>query len=298
MRGLSVRLLAAAAVLGGTTLSWTAVSAAQASAPPPTFTCTGTLASPHPIPGGTYSALNMPAGSVCEIKGPGKVADHAGLNMGADSGLITLGGGLSVQGPTTLGTGAAFGADFMNTENAPVNLFGPVTVGNDAAFILGTEIPYGPLFATIQGPVLGQDASAVVIQNTYIAGAASVYGGGALNHIVETLSHGGPGNYIDFEDDHVSGNVSDVGYGGVWGGVIRSIIHGNLAFAFNSQKKIDEYDIGSDIIYGDAYCDGNNPPPNMGSSSGSPSLVTGTTFGSQAKTCTGVPGGGTGHLPG
>ena len=69
---------------------------------------------------------------------------------------------------------------------------------------------------------------------------------------------------------------------------------GSLTFAFNSETTIDEYDIGSDIIAGSAYCSGNNPAPNMGPSSGAPSIVDGVTFGDQAATCTGIPTGGSG----
>jgi len=76
--------------------------------------------------------------------------------------------------------------------------------------------------------------------------------------------------------------------------VIRTIMSGDLIFAHNSETTVDEYDIGSDIISGSAYCDGNNPAPNMGSSAGAPSIVNGATFGDQAATCTGVPGGFTG----
>ena len=123
-----------------------------------------------------------------------------------------------------------------------------------------------------------------------------VSGGGAENKLVNTL--GGPGaNYSDFEDDHVVGSLSEVGYGGIWAGVIRTVIRGPLQFAYSSEKVIDEYDIGSDVIYGSAFCAGNDPAPNVGQSSGSPSIVHGVTFGNQKATCTGTKLGGTGPPP-
>lgn len=280
-----------AAIVGVGMVGQSAVSAASG-APPPTFTCKGTAASPGNVPAGTYSGLVMPAGSVCRIAGPGKVNDQSPLSLSTGSGLEVTGGGLTVQGPITVGRGAVFAADFMNTEDAPVTVIGGVTVQRTGVLYLGTEIPHGPIFATIQGRVQGQQPSALVIQNTYIAGSASVYGGGEVNALLETLTHNAPDtNYIDFEDDQVKGDVSDVGYGGVWGGVLRTTMRGNFAFAFNREKTVDEYDIGSDVINGSAYCQGNNPPPNMGHSAGSPSIVHGATFGPQAKTCTGISGG-------
>ena len=233
----------------------------------------------------------MPAGSFCEAPGPGSIAVLAPVVLSKEAGLVVNGGSLKIVGSVTIGPDAAFAAD-LRKETSPVSILGSVTVKDAGAFYLGTETPYGPIFANIQGGVRGQNASAIVIQNTSIGPNVSVSGGGALNPIASKM--GTQTNYTDFEDDQIKGAVTEVGYGGIWGGVIRSIIRGNLSFAYNSQKRIDEYDIGSDIIYGSAFCAGNNPPPNMGHSKGSPSIVHGPTFGDQAKTCTGVPGGGTG----
>jgi hypothetical protein len=289
--------ITAAAVLGGTGLGIGAISSASATGPPPTYTCSGTLTGPGTIPSGTYSGLVMPTGSLCEIAGPGAVSVLSPVTLTKASGLVVAGGGLTVQGSLTVGPKSAFAAD-LRAENAPVNIIGSVTVRDDGAFYLGTEVPGGPVFASIEGSVTGNSPSAVVIQNTRIFSWASVSGGGHENSIVGALSHHpGGANYTDFEDDRIGGPVTEVGYGGIWGGVIRSVIHGNLAFAYNSEVRTDEYDIGSDVIFGSAYCAGNNPPPNMGHSSGSPSIVHGQTFGDQASTCTGVPGGGTGPPP-
>jgi hypothetical protein len=262
--------------------------------PPPAFTCTGSAAAIQSVPGGVFSSFTMPAGTACQVTGLVQVL--APLTLGTGSLLLVKVGGLTVEGGVDVQSQAVFGADVGKTEKAPVTIVGSVTVNNDGVFFLGTEIPYGPVFATVQGRVKGYNPSAVVIQNTAIGGSVNISGGGAVNKIIQS-AFGPDGNYTDFEDDHVGGSISEVGYGGVWGGVIRSVIRGSLSFAYNSQQKIDEYDIGSDVIYRSAFCQGNDPAPNLGSSSGSPSLVKGRTFGDQAKTCTGVPTGGTGPLP-
>jgi hypothetical protein len=250
------------------------------------------------IPSGTYTSLTMPAGSICEIPGPQPVTVLSGVTLEDGSGLATgvanQGANLKIVGGLVLQPDSLFVAG-IKSERKHVNILGPVTVMSGAVFYLGTEKPGKPPFATIQGGLVAQDPSAVVIQNTSIGGDVSVTGGGAVNAVIEALSHNAPfTNYTDFEDDQINGGISEVGYDGVWAGVIRSIMSGSLTFAFNSEAAIDEYDIGSDIIAGSAYCSGNNPAPNIGPSFGAPSIVSGPTFGDQAATCTGVSGGGTG----
>jgi hypothetical protein len=241
----------------------------------------------------------MPHGSVCLMPGPAPVTVLSGVTLQPNSALVTgiakgLSANVKIVGRLTLDQGAVFVAALKNEKN-PVNILGRVTVNSGAYFSLGTEVPGAPPFASILGGVEGRDPSAVIIQNTVIGGPASVSGGGAVNKIVEAFSHNSPDtNYTDFEDDQIKGGVTEVGYGGVWGGVIRTIMNGSFVFAFNHQTKIDEYDIGSNIIKGSAYCQGNKPAPNKGHSPGALSIVHGPTFGNQAKTCTGIPGGGTG----
>jgi hypothetical protein len=274
------------------------VAAPTAAAPPPAYTCTGTLASTGVIPAGTYASLTMPPGSACEIDGPGTVTVRSAVNLGADAAIAVYGGALEVRGGMTIGPGAFFGADiFGPTENVPVEIDGPVTVLSAGAFLLGEETPFGPPFATIRGSVSGIDAAAVIIQNVRITGSVSISGGGADNPVI--LATAGPGNsYNDIEDDQIKGSLSETGYGGVWAGVIRSQIGGSFTFASNTEAVTDQYDIGSDLIFGSAYCADNNPAPNTGLGSvGAPSLVSGPTSGNQAATCTGVPSGITGPTP-
>jgi hypothetical protein len=297
--GISARLMMTAIMgvavvgLGG------GVASATVSPSPPSFTCKGSLTAPGTVPSGTYSSLVMPPGSICLIPGPAPVTVLSAVRLQRGSGLATgiakgLSADVKIVGSLTLDRNAAFVAA-LNNEKNPVNILGRLTVKSGALFYLGTEVPHAPPFASILGAVVAQEPSAVVIQNTTIGGPASVTGGGAVNKIVEALSHNAPQtNYTDFEDDQIKGGITEVGYGGVWGGVIRTIMKGSMVFAFNSEVKIDEYDIGSNIISGSAYCNGNNPAPNMGKSPGAPSIVHGRTFGNQAKTCTGIPGGGTG----
>lgn len=273
----------------------TALGAALAATPAlalPSFTCSGE----EFIPAGVYSSVSMPAGSLCGVNSSVTILSPLKLGDGAGLG-VRSGGSLTIQGPVTIGPGAAFG----NVGNSnPININGPVNVGSDGALIVGVESPYAPIVSAIRGPVTAHDASTVQIHNTQISGPVKIDGGGGDNAIVDRFF--GPGsNFNDLEDNQIHGPVSETGYDGIWAGVIRNKIYGPLTFSDNAEPPlppgsefVNEYDIGSNLIFGPATCDENNPVPNMGPSSGSPSIVHGPVRGDQAATCTGTPEGETG----
>ncbi|HET9051998.1 MAG TPA: hypothetical protein VFO60_09855 [Candidatus Dormibacteraeota bacterium] len=260
----------------GTTGTWHAGAAG-----PGGFTCGGSLASPEPIPGGTYSSLTMPAGSLCAVAGDVRVTSP--VTVGTGAGLVVFGGSLRVDGAVAVG---AQGVLASLSNDTPVTIAGAVGVGQNAAFIVGTETPGGPLVNSIGGPVTGAGASSVQIHNTAVGGPIRLTGGGGDNAIVDFFSGGFPGNFNDLEDDVIGGPVVVTGYQGVWMGIIRDVIHGPMTFTGNTESNIDEYDIGSDTIDGPATCSDNTPAPNIGESPGAPSTVSGPIRGNQAATCT------------
>ncbi|MDQ6857270.1 MAG: hypothetical protein M3Z57_09380 [Candidatus Dormibacteraeota bacterium] len=252
-----------------------------AAAGPSGYVCTGTLlGSPGFISSGTYSSLTMPAGSFCAVVGDVTVTHP--VTVGTGAGLVVFAGSLTIQGPTVISSGGALGSP-QNTT--PVHLGGPVSVGLNGAFILGTEKPFGPIVNSIAGPVTGKGESTVQIHNTVIGGPVRLTGGGGDNAIVDTF--GGFGAFNDLEDNNIGGPVSITGYQGIWTGVIRDVIHGPFTFSDNVQATPpDEWDIGTDTIYGPATCNDNFPVPNTGPSAGGPSTVFGPIRGDQAATCT------------
>lgn len=278
------RALAAGVLLSGLLTVGATVPAVAAAG----FTCGGTLNAPQPVPAGTLPSLTMPSGSVCLVVAP--VTVSRGVRLGDGSALGVTTGTLTVMGGLTLGTGAAFG-DEGNSQ--PINIYGPVHIGPDGAFFIGVETPGGPIVSRVVGPVTATGASAVQIHNTQIAGPVRLTGGGGTNAIVDSLVPR-PNNFNDLEDNRISGPVSQVGYGGVWSGVIRNVIGGPFTFSNNAEPMPDEYDIGSNRIFGPATCNGNSPAPNLGMSPGASSLVYGPMRGDQAATCTGVASGVTG----
>ncbi len=60
--------------------------------------------------------------------------------------------------------------EHLLANSTPVEIRGPVVIQNDGAFSLGTEMPNGPQFASIEGPVTGANASSVQIHNTLVSG--------------------------------------------------------------------------------------------------------------------------------
>lgn len=274
----------------------TVASGAPALANPPSrLTCSGTPAAPETIPGGAYLSVSMPSGSFCSVNGP--VTILGPMKLEDSAALAVMGGSLTIRGPLKVSPNAVLG----NVNNtAPIEIDGPVSVGSHAALIIGVESPGAPIVSAIRGPVGAHDASTVQIHNTRISGPVSLVGGGGENAILSALA--GPGaNFNDLEDNQILGPVNETGYDGVWAGVIRNRIYGPMTFADNAEPPVppgspfeNEYDIGSNRIYGPATCDDNNPAPNMGMSTGSPSIVYGPVRGDQAATCTGVPTGQTG----
>jgi hypothetical protein len=231
---------------------------ATGSAAPVASTCTG------PIGPAQFNGLSVPSGAQCQIVGPVSVSGSLSIGQAAVV-FVAPSGSLNVGGRVTVAGQGVF-ADLQNSS--PVRVGGPVFVANDAVFVAGTETPGGPIVNSFGGPVIGTQVSSVQIHNANIAGSVVLAGGGAVNPVI------GPGvNFNDLEDNHIGGNVVETGYTGVWAGVIRNTIKGNLVFAKNSD--MDEFDIGSNTVAGNAVCVANNPAVNTGGSPGSPNTVAG-----------------------
>jgi hypothetical protein len=243
----------------GALVAGTAILAfpATGSAAPPASTCS------KPIGPAQFTNLSVPAGAQCLIVGPVSVSGSLSIGQAAAV-LVAPSGSLNVGGRVTVADQGVFG-DLQNSS--PVHVGGPVVVGNDAVFVAGKETANGPIVNSFGGRVIGTQVSSVQIHNANIAGSVVLAGGGAENPVVPHV------NFNDLEDNHIGGNVVETGYSGVWAGVLRNTIQGNLVFANNSN--MDEFDIGSNTVAGNAICVGNNPAVNTGGSPGSPNTVNG-----------------------
>src|SRR5207253_684302 len=179
---MKLRSIVAVSVIAGGGALTIAISPALA-ARPAGFTCTGTLSSPGSIPGGTYASLTMPAGSLCAVVGDVTVTRPLTIDTGA--GLAVFAGSLTIQGKVTISLQGVL-ASLANST--PVHIGGPVTVGQNAALILGTETPGGPIVNSIGGPVTGSGESSVQIHNADVGGPVRLTGGGGDNAIVDACS--------------------------------------------------------------------------------------------------------------
>jgi hypothetical protein len=255
-------------MLGASGLAASGLAAQASAAPSSAAVCTGTLAAPELLPPGTYSSLSMPPGSICGVSGDTTITGPLNLGDGSAVGVV-VGASLTVTAPVHVGPNAFFGDAF---STSPISVTGPVVVDHNGAVSIGSEQPFGPLTNSIGGPVQGQDASTVQIHNASIGGPVNLQGGGGSNAVLDAVI--GPGyNFNDLEDNVISGPVRVNGYSGIWAGVIRNTIDGNLSFTNNSN--MDEFDIGSNIVSGNANCSGNDPAVNTGGSPGSPNTVSG-----------------------
>src|SRR5207302_10639126 len=110
-----IALLAGAGIACGRVLTIAISPVAAGGAPG--FTCTGTLATPESVPGGTYSSLAMPAASLCAVVGDVTVTRP--LTVGTGAGLAVFAGSLTVHGPVRISTQGCL-PSFSNSTPAHV----------------------------------------------------------------------------------------------------------------------------------------------------------------------------------
>ena len=253
----SHRLLIASTISAA--VAWIALPGVASAAPAP-VTCTSTLGA------GTYGQVTVPAANTCEITG----AATTGPFVDNGTTLVDPDAALTVNGGMVVGANAIFAAP---QNSSPIDIEGSVAVGPNGVFVVGTEDPFGPPVNRIAGNVLGNGETSVQIHNAVIGGSVGLQGGGADNPAADALSGGFPLNFNDLEDNQIGGTVSVNGYSGVWAGVIRNQIGGNLVFTNNTNN--DEFDIGSNVIRGLALCANNNPVVDTGESPGEANTVAG-----------------------
>ena len=167
-----------------------------------------------------------------------------------------------------------------------VNLYitGNVKVGKDGVLGLGNYNPAPP------------HTSAVVDGNVVANGPATLYLGGMTIH-GNLVSNGGSGAGRNFpiKDDAIDGNVIVQGWSGLWFGILRSTVGGNVVVANTSgtQTGVDEFvgildstEIVDNTIGGNLICHGNSPAAQIGDSGGGPNNVDGNVIGE----CAGLTG--------
>lgn len=219
-----------AAVLAVLTLG---VSGSIATAAKPgAGSCTGgTPASPEVISAGTYNGLVVSGNCVT---GPGTVTVTGNL-MIADGGIL----------------------NDHATGQGTVHVTGNVQVGNGGVLGLGDYDPFGPF---------GFHTSAVVDGNVNAHNPTTLYLGNMTIH-GNLVSNGGsgPGRNFPIKDNTIGGNVVIQGWTGMWIGVIRVQVGGNVNFSSNTAMDpsvvpgSDSSEVQTNVIAGNLICHGNTP---------------------------------------
>jgi len=270
------RRLLGCVVAAVTAVGFVGVAASAAAANPiSSFTCAG-----GSIPAGTYSSLVI--NGACVV----------------DSGNVSVTNNVAVLNGKELI--AAFGSADGSTSKLIVG--GNVAVGANAVLVLGcepgafkclndpdtNENDPGTFAAadSIGGSVSATNALAVLVHNSTIRqNLALIGGGGGVNCNSQAALQGSPA-YATFEDTHIGGNLSIVGWRSCWLGTFRTHVVGNVTFNNNMTADPDGNELADNTITGNFSCSGNSPTPWFGDSQGGPNHVVGNVSGQ----CTSIVG--------
>jgi len=205
------------------------------------------------IPAGTYSTL--------------AIAGNCSIPTGS----------VLVLGNLTILPGASLD---VSSQEATLVVYGNVTVGSGATFLLGcsTHPEEGPACHNvgdrINGSLNANGASMVDIHITTIGGGVSL--------------KGGAGFFSDLEDVTVNGNVSINGYQGVWLGFIRNQVNGSVSYTNNQLTDEDANEIVTNVIGGNLACSGNSPAPQFGDAIDVPGFMPNVVHGAVSGQCVGL----------
>jgi hypothetical protein len=230
-----LRLLVAAGVL----LALGVAGSAAIAAPPGTYTCSGgTEASPTIIPAGTYDGLNV-----------------TGICAFAPAGAVTINGDVRVEPGAILN-------DHAGSPATSTHITGNVQVGEGAVLGLGTYAPGATHdVATVDGNIVAHAPASLYVTRTTVHGNVVSNGGGD------------PVRNFPLKDDTIDGNVVITGWSGLWLGVIRDIVGGNVIVSNTAGTQTgeppfegvpDSTEVATNQIGGNLICHGNTPPAQIG----------------------------------
>lgn len=193
----------------------------------------------------------------------------------ADSGTVTVRGGLTISGP---------GAYLNAVTHGTINVSGGVRVVDGGSLLLGCSPEVGCDVTTvdhISGGLQASGAHALIVHNAVISGGLRVRGGGGgvtCDDVDPALTQiaGFPSPiFATFEDNTVSGGASVSGYGSCWFGFIRNHVSGAVSLTNNSFADPDAMEVVDNSIRGSLACSSNSPAAQVGDSEGGPNHVTG-----------------------
>jgi len=245
-------------------------SVASAAAPAP-VTCTGSVASPGTLAGGTYSSVTV--SGACEV----------------NSGQVVVTGSVTVESGAALVV--AFALDNGGPGTSGLTVDGNIYVGSGGSLLLGCEAPAFPCVDdnqsspklnspdTVKGSVVATDPLGVIVHDSNIGADATQSGGGG------GVSCGVPATgifsvfkspvYSDYEDNTIGGNLRVTGLSSCWLGGLRNHVGGSVTYSGNTLADPDAMETLTNQIAGNLLCSGNSPAIHFGDSGGSPNVVGG-----------------------
>lgn len=183
------------------------------------------------------------------------------------------GGAVTIDGNLTVANGASLNAHAA--VPASVHVTGNVLVGKGAVLGLGSY--GGPTDTVVDGNIVASRPQSLYLAFVTIRGNLVSNGGS------------GPGLNFPLKNLVVGGNVVLQGWSGLWIGLFRSDVGGNVIFSKNSGNQIgdsglpDSSEIADNTISGNLICHGNDPAAQIGDSEGGPNTVGGKAIGQCAR---------------
>ena len=158
---------------------------------------------------------------------------------------------------------------------AVVHVMGNVKVGKDGILGLGQ---YGPPTIQQTGTVVDGNIEAHQPQSLYLS-AITIHGN------LSSDGGNGPGLNFPIKNVIVDGNVELHNWSGLWIGLFRSTIGGNVIFSNNTGTQTgpdgspDSSEVADNVITGNLVCQRNEPAAQFGDSGGGPNTVGGKAVG-------------------
>jgi hypothetical protein len=225
------------------------------------------------VAAGTAGAAGPTAGSCAT----GLVQPGVYSNYTVTGDCLFAGGTVTINGNLFVAPGASLNAHDMTF--AVVHVRGNAIVGPGGTLGLGQ---YGAPFGPQSGTVVDGNVIANQPQSLYLS-AITIHG--------NLISSGGSGPGLNYptKDDIVDGNVIIQGWSGLWIGLLRTKVGGNVIFNNNAGTQVgdegpfigvpDSSEIADNTIRGNLICFGNTPAAQIGDSGGGLNTVGGNALG-------------------
>ena len=208
------------------------VTGSIASAKPGAATCSGGtpgFGTAEVIPAGTYSGLNV-------------------------TGFCVFGAGtVTINGNLTVAAGAQLN-DHASGQAESVHITGNVEVGKNGVLGLGDYNPFGGhTSAVVDGNITASSPMSLYLGDMTVRGNLVSNGGS------------GPGRNFPTKDNTIGGNLVIQGWTGMWIGIIRNQVGGNVNFSKNTAMDtsvvpgVDSSEVQTNSISGNLICHGNTP---------------------------------------